>query len=104
MFHKRLLLFPLLVFQAESFILQKKKLQMSADSRQAKLSIITKVFSITSIIFSFFFCSVFLFGSFAPFFFGGMMADKSHFPANCARLLILPIVPCTASVEKWRDS
>ena len=73
---------------------------MLADSRKKELSSNMEISKITSIIFSFFFCSVFLFGSFSPFFFGGMMADELDFPANCARLLILPSNPLVLASRK----
>ena len=76
---------------------------MLADSRKKALSKNMEISQITSIIFSFFFCSVFLFGSFSPFFFGGMMADELDFPANCARLLILPSNPLVLASTSWRE-
>ena len=66
---------------------------MLADSRKQTLSNDMETSRITSIIFSFFFCSVFLVGSFTPFFFGGMMADELDFPAICARFMVLPSNP-----------
>ena len=58
----------------------------------------------TSIIFSFFFCSVFFPGSFGAFFFGGMMADTLISRQTVHALFTLPRALCKVTTKKWREN